>query len=31
VLGSVRRATDPPPGSAAPGTRVHLLGDHPRF
>jgi phosphoribosylformylglycinamidine cyclo-ligase len=31
VLGSVRRATDPPPGNAAPGTRVHLLGDHPRF
>ena len=31
VLGSVRRATDPPPGNAAPGARVHLLGDHPRF
>jgi phosphoribosylformylglycinamidine cyclo-ligase len=31
ILGSVRRATDAPRSDAAPGTRVHLLGDHPRF
>jgi phosphoribosylformylglycinamidine cyclo-ligase len=31
VLGSVRRAAEPAPADAPPGSRVLLLGDHPRF
>jgi len=31
VLGSVRRVAEPPPVDAPPGSRVHLMGDHPRF
>jgi phosphoribosylformylglycinamidine cyclo-ligase len=31
VLGAVRRAAEPPPEHAAPGARVRLQGDHPRF
>ena len=31
VLGSVRRAAEAPPAAAAPGSRVLLMGDHPRF
>jgi phosphoribosylformylglycinamidine cyclo-ligase len=31
VLGSVRRATEPAAPDGAPGSRVHLGGDHPRF
>jgi phosphoribosylformylglycinamidine cyclo-ligase len=31
VLGSVRRAAEPPPPDAPPGSRVLLRGDHPRF
>jgi phosphoribosylformylglycinamidine cyclo-ligase len=31
VLGGIRRAGSPPAPGAAPGSRVHLLGDHPRF
>ena len=31
VLGSVRRAAEPPPADAPPGSRVLLRGDHPRF
>ena len=30
VLGSVRRAAEPAPADALPGSRVLLLGDHPR-
>jgi phosphoribosylformylglycinamidine cyclo-ligase len=31
VLGSVRRAAEPLPAGALPGSRVHMMGDHPRF
>ena len=31
VLGSVRRAAEPAPADGPPGSRVLLLGDHPRF
>jgi hypothetical protein len=27
----VRRVAEPPPVDAPPGSRVHLMGDHPRF
>ena len=31
VLGSVRRAAEAPPADAPPGSRVRLMGNHPRF
>jgi phosphoribosylformylglycinamidine cyclo-ligase len=31
VLGAVARAAEAPPPDAAPGSRVRLQGDHPRF